>query len=208
MMDSRRKHLPKESAEVRQVQPGVRQGLGPCWEGADDFSCVSVVYLNLYSYLYLCIFPKSQLRLPSATRCEGDLGTMLGSCGWPHRHSVWKAEWHTHYQTTSPFSDHTSAGPWPCSSSNDWDQHIWNDMVSCITWVVGSQQWQLSWCWWGTLAATCLGLWPHCILVNQWIYSINHTGGNHFPWIKPLKQWQHPMTFSGKSQLHHRINFD
>ena len=102
MMDSRRKHLPKESAEVRQVQPGVRQGLGPCWEGADDFSCVSVVYLNLYSYLYLCIFPKSQLRLPSATRCEGDLGTMLGSCGWPHRHSVWKAEWHTHYQTRPP----------------------------------------------------------------------------------------------------------
>ena len=40
MMDSRRKHLPKESAEVRQVQLGVRQGLGPCWEGADDFSCV------------------------------------------------------------------------------------------------------------------------------------------------------------------------
>ena len=124
MMDSRRKHLPKESAEVRQVQPDVGQGLGPCWEGADDFSCVSVVYLNLYSYLYLCIFPKSQLRLPSATRCEGDLGTMLGSCGWPHRHSVWKAEWHTHYQTSSPFSDHTRAGPWPCSSSNDWDQHI------------------------------------------------------------------------------------
>ena len=121
MMDSRRKHLPKESAEVRQSS----QVYGRVWDHVGKVRMTSVVYLNLYSHLYLCILPKSQLRLPSATRCEGDLGTMLGSCGWPHRHSVWKAEWHTHYQTTSPFSDHTtSAGPWPCSSSNDWDQHI------------------------------------------------------------------------------------
>ena len=92
--------------------------------------CISCVFEFVFVFVFV-YFPKESAEAPRPTRCEGDLGTMLGSCGWPHRHSVWKAEWHTHYQTTSPFSDHTSAGPWPCSSSNDWDQHIWNDMVSC-----------------------------------------------------------------------------
>ena len=167
--------------------------------------CISCIFEFVFVFVFV-YFPKESAEAPQRNQVWGR--------SWDHVGELWvtssalSVEGRVAHplpdQTTSPFSDHTSAGPWPCSSSNDWDQHIWNNMVSCITCVVGSQQWQLSWCWW----ATCLGLLPHCILVNQWIYSINHTGGNHFPWIKPLKQWQHPMFFSWKSQWYHRITLN